>query len=290
MTPPDCNEAARLITALVDGELQVDEVGRIRGHLERCPDCAARHRMEARLKAFLTARAADVQAPPDLGARVRAALSREAMPPMPRPAAVETLAQRVRSRWLPLSVIAAAMVGMTVMWINLEVRNAGRGASPFQETLASIHYAATQAGIFQVRTQDPDELAAWLTAHVGHPVTVPVLEGLGLTPAGGRVVEIDGKPVAMALYRDYEGDQPDLTVMAAGPEVNWPPEGWRTAVEGGRTVQHARIRGEDMALFRTGDTLWMLVSTCGEEGMSHAAEAVAMSLASPDVEPAAAIR
>lgn len=290
MNAPDCNEAARLISALVDGELTADEVGRIRGHLDRCPDCAARHRMEARLKVFLAARAADVQAPPDLGAKVRAALARVPLPPAPAAAPVETLAERVRRRWLPLSVITAAMVGMTVMWITLETRNATRGASPFMETLASIHYAATQAGIFQVRTQDPDELAAWLTDHVGHPVTVPVLTELGLTPAGGRVVEIDGKPVAMALYRDYGGGQPDLTVMAAGPEVKWAPEGWRTVVEGGRAVHHARIRGEDMALFHDGDTLWMLVSTCGEEGMSHAAAAVALALAAPDLEPAATIR
>jgi anti-sigma factor (TIGR02949 family) len=290
MTVSDCDQASHLISALVDGELTVDEVAAIRGHLDQCPDCAARHRMEARLKAFLATRAADVQAPPDLGDRVRAALSREALPPLRAQAPMETLGQRARRQWLPLSVIGAALVGMTVMWITLETRNATRGASPFMETLASIHYAATQAGIFQVRTQDPDELAAWLTVHVGHPVTVPVLSRLGMTPAGGRVVEIDGKPVAMALYRDYEGDQPDLTVMAAGPEVQWPPEGWRTAVEGGRAVHHARIRGEDMVLFHTGDTLWMLVSTCGEEGMSHAAQEVALALAPSDLEPTATIR
>jgi len=287
MTSPDCNEAALLITALVDGELAADDLGRIRAHLSKCPDCAARHRMEERLKAFLKGRGAEVQAPPELGARVRAALAREAEPPRP---AVDNLGTRARRQWLPLSVIGAAMVGMTVMWLSLETREATRGASPFMETLASIHYAATQAGIFQVRSQDPVELGAWLSEHVGHPVTVPVLDDLGLTPAGGRVVEIDGKRVAMALYRDYLGDMPDLTLMAAGPEVAWSPVGWRTAQEWGRPVHHARIRGEDLAVFHDGETLWMLVSTCGEEGMSQAARAVAVALASPGLEPAASIR
>jgi len=286
MTHVDCNEAALLITALVDGELGADDVGRIRAHLERCPDCAARHRMEERLKAFMAARSADVRVPPDFGARVRASLSRAAEPPRP----AEPVGSGARARWLPISVFAAALVGMTVTWVTLEMRNVGPGVSPFMETLASIHYAATQAGIFQVRTQDPEELAAWLTEHVGHPVTVPVLEELGLTPAGGRVVEIDGSPVPMALYRDYLGDMPDLTLMAAGPEVNWSLEGWHSALEGERTVHHARFRGEDMALFSDGETLWMLVSTCGEEGMSQAARAVAVALATPDLEPAAAIR
>jgi anti-sigma factor (TIGR02949 family) len=286
MNTTNCNEAALLITALVDGELDDDDLGRIRAHLSRCPDCAARHRMEERLKAFLGARSAEVQAAPDFGARVRASLARAAEPSRP---AVDTLGARARRQWLPLSVLGTALVGMTVLWLSLETRHAGQ-ASAFMETLASIHYAATQAGIFQVRTQDPEELGLWLTEHVGHPVTVPVLDDLGLTPAGGRVVEIDGKPVAMALYRDYLGDSPDLTLMAAGPDVTFSPEGWRTAQEWGRPVHHARVRGEDLALFSEGETLWMLISTCGEEGMSRAARAVSLALNTPALEPAGPIR
>jgi len=312
MTAPDCNEAARLITGLVDGELGVEDVARVRDHIARCDDCAARHRMEARLKDFLCARAGDVRAAPDLGVRVRAALARVAeVEPAEafRPAAAvpgrgpartpaggifggQTFGERVRSRWLPLSVLTAALVGMTGMWITLETRGAGGGASPFMEALAGVHYAATQAGIFQVRTQDPEELSAWLSDHVGHPVTVPALTELGLTPAGGRVVDIDGRHLPMALYRDYVGGRPDLTLVAAGHEVAFSPEGWHTAQEWGRRVHHARVRGEDMAVYDDGQTLWILVSTGGEDAMTLATRAVAdaVSVVSADLEPAATIR
>jgi anti-sigma factor (TIGR02949 family) len=292
MAELDCAEAGLLITALVDGELPVEDVARLREHLERCGDCAARHRMEERVKAFLKERAEDVRTPPELGREVRAALARvdesalpAAGPPASGPAraapAEDTLARRARERWRPLAALAALLVGITVMWVYTEVRRVGVSVPEFMETLANIHYAATEAGIFQVRTQDRAELSAWLADHLGRPVTVPDLEVLGLVPAGGRVVTIQGVALPMALYRDYDGNMPDMTVIAAGPDLNWSPTHWRAAGLGDLTVHQARIRGQDMALVEDGGAVWIMISTCGEEEMRHVAGTVAVAVRTP---------
>ena len=70
-----CSEASLLITALVDGELDLDEMERIKAHLDMCEDCTARRRMESRLKAFLKKRLSSVDTPKGLGLRIRGALT-----------------------------------------------------------------------------------------------------------------------------------------------------------------------------------------------------------------------
>lgn len=70
-----CEEASELITALVDGELDLDRMAHIREHLDKCADCQARKAMEERLKAFLHERLAQVETPADLKDRIRGALA-----------------------------------------------------------------------------------------------------------------------------------------------------------------------------------------------------------------------
>lgn len=281
MSAMDCEEAALLITALVDGELAVDDVSRIEAHLAGCDDCAQRRRLEERLKAFLRSRASALRTPDGLEAHVRSALSGMDAGGAARSAAArpsDTLAARARQRWLPLSVVGFAIVAMTAMFISLEVKKAGRSASPLLETLATVHYAATQAGILQVRTQDPPELAVWLEDRLGRPVTVPALDHIGLTPAGGRVMELEGRRVPMVLYRDYGEGAPDLTVIAAGTDFPWSSTGWSPAVLGDIGLHQASYRGQDMALFIHRGALWVLVSSRGETGMREVAGAMVAAL------------
>ncbi|MBI5135941.1 MAG: zf-HC2 domain-containing protein [Nitrospirae bacterium] len=70
-----CEEASVLITALVDGELDLDRMVHIQEHLDKCEDCQARKAMEERLKAFLHERLAQVETPAGLRERIRGALA-----------------------------------------------------------------------------------------------------------------------------------------------------------------------------------------------------------------------
>ncbi|MFQ5343950.1 MAG: anti-sigma factor family protein [Leptospirillia bacterium] len=70
-----CQDASVMITALVDGELGLDDLDRVRAHVEMCSDCQARKQMEARLKGFLKERLASVDPPAGLREKIQRALA-----------------------------------------------------------------------------------------------------------------------------------------------------------------------------------------------------------------------
>jgi anti-sigma factor RsiW len=60
------------------------------------------------------------------------------------------------------------------------------------------------------------ELTDWLASRVGRPVSAPDLTGLGLTFAGGRMLVVDGKPVAELMYTRANGRPIALCIAEAG--------------------------------------------------------------------------
>jgi anti-sigma factor (TIGR02949 family) len=293
MAEMDCNEAAALITALVDGELEVEDLGRIRAHLGRCDDCARREDMEARLKRFLNERLAQVSTPPDLKDRIRqtlAGLDEEpapagpaaAPPPPPRPRKPLRRAAPPppRMKWWPLGVVLAVLVAMVAMLVSME-GGTGRPGGELLRVVTDIHYAATGAGIFQVRTHDRDELSRWLEERVGPFATVPDAAALGMTPAGGRVVEMGPHTMAMVLYRDYAGDAPDITLLAAGPDFTWPADVGTAEAMDGVPVHMSRLRDMGVAAFAEDGVTCILVSTREADGMRRLAAAFVAAMGKP---------
>lgn len=69
-----CEDAAVLITALIDGELGLEEAERVRAHVDMCGDCSSREQLEARLKGFLRDKLAAVDTPPGLRGNILSAL------------------------------------------------------------------------------------------------------------------------------------------------------------------------------------------------------------------------
>jgi len=281
----DCNEAAVLITALVDGELDLDDVRRIQAHLDRCEDCARRRGMEERLKAFLHDRLGRVSTPSDLKARVRRALDElEAGPvppgagpgrnpgpnpgpgPRPRPRPAPRRARGSAGRagggrpWLPLAILSGLLVAMVALLVVMEGGGGREPADDLLDPLSQIHWAATEAGIFQVRTQDAGELTAWLAARTGPYAKVPPLDAVGLTATGGRVVHMGPRTLAMALYRDYGSHTPDVTLLEGGADFAWPPDAGTVVDVNGHTARLLRYRGMGLSAFGRDGVTCVLIS------------------------------
>lgn len=267
-----------MITALVDGELSLEDVEQVQAHLDMCDDCQARQRMESRLKAFLKERLSQVSTPERLRGKIEDALAGLDGKGGPSPAEEDDPPERgaraggppARSaRWLPLVVILAVLVSMsfTIAIMKGGRVEEGRGASPFMIELISIHRAATGAGVFQIRSHDRRELSAWLGEQAGPFAAVPDLEAFGLTAAGGRTLELFRNAAAMILYRDYGEGAPDVVVVA-GPLAL--PEQFGDGVAhrvGGRDVYLDRYQGVAAAFLSTEAARWVLLSERDDEAL-----------------------
>lgn len=67
---PCCEEALDWIEPYLDGDLPEDEAGRLRGHLDRCPACAAELELATRIQSELRA-LPQLDCPPEVLERVR---------------------------------------------------------------------------------------------------------------------------------------------------------------------------------------------------------------------------
>ncbi len=66
----DCQEAARRLHELLDGELTQQVEAAVRRHLAACADCMAVYEFEEAFKRFLAMRARSTRAPGDLRDRI----------------------------------------------------------------------------------------------------------------------------------------------------------------------------------------------------------------------------
>jgi anti-sigma factor RsiW len=172
------------------------------------------------------------------------------------------------------------LVAMVVMLVSME-GGTGRPGAELLRVVTDVHYAATGAGIFQVRSHDRDELSRWLEERVGAFAAVPDATALGMTPAGGRVVEMGPHTLAMVLYRDYADETPDITLLAAGPDFTWPEDVGAAEAMDGVPVHLARMRGMGVAAFAEDGVTCILVSTRDEDAMRRLAAAFVAAMGEP---------
>jgi anti-sigma factor RsiW len=93
-----CDEALDLLEPYLDGDLEAGEAGRVRRHLERCPECAAELALAGRIQAGLRA-LPELDCPPEILEKVK------------RRGPGEVVAFRPRRAWsLRVTAAAAALV------------------------------------------------------------------------------------------------------------------------------------------------------------------------------------
>ena len=74
----DCEETLRELEAFLDGELPVEELGHVRGHIEDCLDCLQAYDFYAELKMVIKEKCREQEVPPGLVERVRACFGEQA--------------------------------------------------------------------------------------------------------------------------------------------------------------------------------------------------------------------
>ena len=211
-----CSEAQALLDAYFDGELDLRSSLGIEQHLEGCPECAGAYRRLELLRAEI--------AGADLDFATDAVMRRLRVP----------LEQRGRWR-VPLFFAAAAVV---VLALFLPGRLERRGDPVDREVIDSHLRSLLADHLIDVQSSDRHTVKPWFQGKVEYAPTVPDLTAQGFVLAGGRLDVIDGRKVAVLVYRRREhvinlwispggggGGEPALSEVKGYRLIRWQREG-----------------------------------------------------------------
>ena len=196
-----CEEAHHFIDAYLDGELDSARRVELEEHLAGCP--SGRSLLEERqaFRAFFVAVVQEYKAPPQLEAKVLAALRR-----------VPT--KEKFSLWRQPWVYATAVVVMSVclalkiLFPDAEKEFSRQAVLRHSSSLSTLHFV-------DVASPNPVVVKPWLTARLDFAPPLVGSPASGYSLVGGRVDVIENRSVATLVYKH---DQDVVSLFC------WPPD------------------------------------------------------------------
>ena len=189
-----------LLAAYSDGELDEATAQRVEAHLEANPDARrllAIHRDTASLLRAAFAESLYTRAT-------------ETLPPAPFPRLAVSSSPMPRSSRAPYGWALAASILMGVIgygtgafWPDLLISDRDRMLTEVAEYHAV--YSRETVHLVEVPATQSDHLKMWLGKRVNRSLIIPDFKEAGLTFAGGRMIVMDGAPVAELMYTREKG-------------------------------------------------------------------------------------
>jgi len=177
-----------MVDAYVDGELSATENAAFEQALAVCPDCRARLESTREMSRLLRSLPAE-PAPDLLSARIERELRSIAGRPRER--------EREHVRWLAMA--ASLILALGVGWIGGSML--GPGTRETDELLAGyLRVAMSDSGV-EVASSDRHTVKPWFAGRIDYSPPVHDLTAQGFPLLGGRVDLIDGRKVAVLVYR-----------------------------------------------------------------------------------------
>lgn len=191
-----CDEAAGLINALIDGELDAVHARNIEAHMSRCARCAALRDDYRLMHESLASGALMTPA----SARLRAAIG-ETMPGgVIRPAtASATRRTALKGFALGGTVAALAASGLFMMVMRQDAQTL------VLDGIVSAHMRSLQAGhLTDVVSTDRHTVKPWFNGRIEAAPPVIDLASRGFALVGGRLDVVNGQTIAVIVYRRRE--------------------------------------------------------------------------------------
>lgn len=234
-----CTALAPVLTALVDGELPLDQRTPVERHVATCSACAGIVAQQRAAQAAVRS-AARMQAPAALRARVLADLDR--LEPVPLS----------RRRLMVVGAVAAVLTLFTVAGLLRSIQ--GSHDSPLVDRAIDSHLTRTMGSTpVMVRNADAGAVAAWLQTATGRTVEVPQFGDDGYRLVGART-EPSVAQGAVSLV--YQGDDRLTCIVIAGRM----PLGAEFVTSSlSPDVFVARRRGVTVAAWEDGDATYLLI-------------------------------
>jgi anti-sigma factor RsiW len=202
----DCPTCEAMVDTYVDGELSAGESAAFERALEACPECRRRLEVARVLSGLLRDLPADPA--PDL---LRARVDRE----------LRKIAGRSgeRVRWAAIAASLTLAVG--IGWLGGALT--GQGARQSAELVAGYLRVAMAETPVEVASSDRHTVKPWFASRIDYAPPVHDLTVEGFPLIGGRLDIVDGRKVAVLVYRRNQ-HRVVLTVWPAVSSVNTPPD------------------------------------------------------------------
>jgi anti-sigma factor RsiW len=178
-----------MVDSYVDGELSAGESVAFERALEVCPDC--RRRLEATRTMSGMLRELPAEPAPDL---LRARIERELRAIA---GASRSRLQRAPFRWAALAASLAVALG--IGWLGGTL--VGKGGRETDELVAGYLRIAMSEHAVDVASSDRHTVKPWFAGRVDYSPPVYDLTAKGFPLVGGRVDVVDGRKVAVLVYR-----------------------------------------------------------------------------------------
>jgi anti-sigma factor RsiW len=183
-----------LLQAYVDGELDAAATLEFEARLRDDADLRAACERLRELSTAMREHAAYHAAPPALAARIRAAL-----PDVPREAEPRAWGFFGMPWFRPAAVLAAGLA--LGLGIGVALMRPDEGELIAREVIASHVRATLSDRLIDIASSDQHTVKPWLSAHLPFSAQVTDLSGEGFPLAGARLGYIEGKPVAVLVYK-----------------------------------------------------------------------------------------
>jgi anti-sigma factor RsiW len=188
----DCPTCEAMVDAYVDGELTaVDSVAFERA-LEECPECRKRLDSARAMSALLRELPAE-PAPDLLRARVERELRTIAGQPRER--------MRQRAYWSALAASVIVALGLGWLGGTLTGQWLGQDGRESDSLIASYLRAAMAEHTVDVASSDRHAVKPWYAGRLDYAPPVHDLTTVGFPLLGGRLDIVDGRKVAVLVYR-----------------------------------------------------------------------------------------
>lgn len=213
----DCPTCEAMVDAYVDGELSATESAAFEAALPGCPDCRRRLEETRAMSGFLRDLPAE-RAPDLLRARIERDLRAisSASKPQARPAARLGMGQSLRRMAMAASLIVAVGAG----WMGASLT--GQGRSDGEEAIAPYLRVAMAETPVDVASSDRHTVKPWFAGRIDYAPPVHDLTAEGFPLIGGRLDVVDGRKVAVLVYRRNQ-HRVALTLWPAASAGNTPP-------------------------------------------------------------------
>jgi anti-sigma factor RsiW len=232
MTGIACEDMHLLLQAELDGELDAAAAAALAAHVTACPHCAPLQR--------------DLAA---LSGRLRAELPRHTAPQSLRRAVQPPALPWRRLPWSHAGAFAGGLVAAAVV---LAVLPRGDG-SVLRDDLVAAHIRALQPDhLVDVVSTDQHTVKPWFDGRLDYAPPVRDFAAAGFPLIGGRLDYVDGRPVAVLVYRRGRHII-DLFVWpggggaTGGTKQGYVVEGW--SQDGMRFRAVSDVAPADLALF-----------------------------------------
>ena len=245
----NCDEAAALLTAESDGEIDRLRSHAVRKHAAACASCAPRLEALREIRRELRAQLPYHPAP----AALRVRLLAEHAAPGARHGAVAA-----RRRWFGSGMLAGGLVAGLVWLVSMAWLQGEFGGDDLSTHLVGLHTRATLGNrLIEVASSDRHTVKPWLSARLDYAIPVADWASAGFPLAGARIDRLDGRPVAALVYRhrDHVIDVVVRPAATSTPPAVHTVRGFNVAVAHGAEMEWlaaSDLNGADLAAFVQG--------------------------------------